>query len=193
MLQDQPFQDSIRRIRQSDEQAAREFLERYWPQLLGAVRAELNRHAKLRRLFDPEDFAQDALFELFAHGLPEETVATGEGVTGLILGTARHMVLRAARKYLDAAKRDLRRQRRLSEDELGRHRPVKREPTPAEAALARDDWEHLLAGLPRDYGRVLELVREGYSEDEAARATGLSDRTVRRIVEHVRGRTYPPE
>jgi RNA polymerase sigma factor (sigma-70 family) len=98
---------------------------------------------------------------------------------------AENMVLGTAREYLDRQKRDLRQCEHL--DDPGRDQePADRGPTPAQAAEAKDEWEHLLQTLRCADRRVMELRREGYSQVEIARETGIAERTVRRIIDAAR-------
>jgi RNA polymerase sigma-70 factor (ECF subfamily) len=61
-------------------------------------------------------------------------------------------------------------------------------PSPSQALQADERMEQLLAGRTPSESEVLRLRREGLTLDEIAARVGLSERTVRRLIESLRER-----
>jgi RNA polymerase sigma factor (sigma-70 family) len=174
--------DLAKRITAGDQAAVTEFVDRLWPHLIRVVARKLNARPELCTLFDADDFANAALFEFLTRRVREHAFENDSDVMSFVFKIAQNMVLGTAREYLDRQKRDIRRCEHL--DPTGReHEPADPGPTPAAAAEAKDEWEHLLETLPWTYRRVVELRRQGYLQVDIARETGIAERTVRRILD----------
>ena len=61
-------------------------------------------------------------------------------------------------------------------------------PSPEEAAIFADSFEHLLASLTEEERRVVELRLEDHTQDEIARELACSERTVRRMLMRIEAR-----
>jgi RNA polymerase sigma-70 factor (ECF subfamily) len=63
---------------------------------------------------------------------------------------------------------------------------LSREPTPDEAAIFMDELEYFLRELRPSDRRIIEMRLEGYDQIEIAKRLGISDRTIRRLMERIR-------
>jgi RNA polymerase sigma factor (sigma-70 family) len=182
------FRDLLLLSRQGDQEATRELVERFWPHIKRIIRRKLRVYPLLRRLFDSEDFAQTTMLEFFSKGLEQGRFETEQEMAAFLSEIAESSILGAARQYLDAQKRDLRRQEPLPSPALHQHELAARILSPAEAAEQADEWEHLLQGLPARYRMVLEMRRAGHTEPEIAQATEIPERVIRRFIERAAAR-----
>jgi DNA-directed RNA polymerase specialized sigma24 family protein len=98
------------------------------------------------------------------------------------VGIARHKVEKAHRSFLDTGKRDLARQVPLGERDGPAAAMADPTPTPLQAALESDAWEHYLQRLPPVFQRLVLLLRDGLSQQEIAARLGVTNRTVRRLL-----------
>ena len=62
------------------------------------------------------------------------------------------------------------------------------DPTPSQDAQADDRFAQLVAGRSPQEAEVVELRRRGLTFEEIAAQTGLSERSVRRIIDAIRER-----
>jgi DNA-binding NarL/FixJ family response regulator len=62
------------------------------------------------------------------------------------------------------------------------------DPTPSQDAQAHDRFAQLVAGRSAQEAEVVELRRRGLTFEEIAAQTGLSERSVRRIIEAIHQR-----
>jgi RNA polymerase sigma factor (sigma-70 family) len=62
-------------------------------------------------------------------------------------------------------------------------RQVGRDPTPSQISVARERWRNLVSSLPQQHVDVINYRMHGMTQKEIAERTGLSTRTVRRIIE----------
>jgi len=180
----------MERARSGDEAALREFLSRFEDGVRTTVRGRLPR--RLRTQFDSMDFVQ-AVWQSFFSGLRENPrdFANIRHLRGYLAGIARNKVYEEFRRRTRCEKRDLAREERLyarrgtSEVE----RPlVSPEPTPSQTLQASDRLAQLIAGCGPTEVQVITLRYQGLTFEEIARRTGLSDRSVRRIIDDARSR-----
>lgn len=176
----------LRRIKDGDEEAARELLARYEAEVRLVVRRQLPR--LLRSRFDSVDFLQSVWGDFF------QKVRGG----GTEFEDSRHLVAFLARaaknKVIDEYRRagsrkgDMHREEPIWTD-AGRPRDL---PDEAESASqlfqARETLDRLMELVPEDRRRVLELKAAGLSSREIGERLGISERTVQRFVEELRRR-----
>jgi len=90
------------------------------------------------------------------------------------------------RRRLQTQKYNVNRERSLDDStyDLG-DKLLAPQPTPSQVAAAKDWWARLLKDKPEHYRRVVQLRREGNTFWQIAEKTGLSEKTVRRILQDV--------
>ena len=159
MASETPFLELMARLRDGDEQAAREFLERYEPYVRRFARQKLT-DPELRREFDSMDICQSVLGAFFVRAaLGQFELDTPESLFHLLAAMARNKVREKARRKR-TRRRDARRQANVRVDEL----PLAaRDDTPSDIASGRD---------------LLQACRDHLSEEERhlvdQRVLGLS-------------------
>src|SRR5262245_57336524 len=177
------------RWREGDEDAAGELFRRYAENLLALARSRLS--AWLARHVDPEDVVQSAYKSFFTGARDGRFALRRSGdLWRLLVAITLHKLQRQAER-LSAGKRAVARERRLGEEAgpFGVEAQVlAREPTPAEAAALADTLEQVLRGLGPLERRMVELRLEGHRLEEIGAEVSRSERTVRRLLEHVKQR-----
>jgi len=183
--------DLIARAKAGDETAIREFLSRFEPEVRMMVRGRLPR--MLRTQFDSMDFVQ-AVWQSFFADLQSSSSRQFENVhhlRGFLAGVARNKVYEEHRRLTRTKKHALAREQSLyvrrgsREVELELISP---EPTPSQAVQASDRLAQLVAGCSPLEAQVITLRHQGMTFDEIARRTGVSERSVRLIIDEARER-----
>lgn len=184
------FAALIGRVRDGDEEAARDIYERFAPTLIAQAKRRLG--GGLRPKLDPEDVVQSVYRSFFGRLgdgrlRPEEY----DGLWGLLtVMTARKCLNRVA--YDHAGCREVGREVPIDSDAdapQGTVRDVPApDPSPAEAAMLAETVQGLLLGLEDWQRELVKLHLQGYSQEEIGAKIGRADRTVRRVLERVRSR-----
>jgi RNA polymerase sigma-70 factor (ECF subfamily) len=172
--------------RAGDGEAARQLYHCYVDRLVAVARRRLG--PPLQSRVDPEDIVQ-SVFRTFFGRLKAGKFRLEEqdDVCKLLVRITVNKTLRQV-AYQKAAKRDPGQE--AGQEDPGRERLLElmaREPDPEAAAAFVDQLQAFLANqLPQDR-RVLLLRLQGYGTDEIARQLGVADRTVRRVLERIKG------
>jgi RNA polymerase sigma factor (sigma-70 family) len=175
----------IARIRDGDQDAARELLLRYEPKIRLVVRRQLPR--LLRSRFDSQDFVQSIWGSFFRRmtANPSE-LEDPKSLIAILVQAARHKVIDEYRRA-SGPKRDVRREESIWDGARPREITDLAD-SPSEVAEASEALGRLRALLPADRRMVLDLKAAGLSTKEIAGQVGLSERTVRRVIEDLRRR-----
>src|SRR5262249_6025066 len=166
----------MEQVRSGSEEAARELLEIFGPHIIRVVRRKLDQ--RLRARFDSADFAQDVWASFFANPPRHEVVDRPEALIAFLVRMARNKVVDAHRKGLVYQKENVTRQNSLDGSAALEAKALSgTDPTPSQAAAAREEWQR----LPGHYQRILLLLGEGKTHVEIAREVGVNEKTVRRV------------
>ena len=65
------------------------------------------------------------------------------------------------------------------------------QPSPPAVAIAQERLENLAQGCPAGYEKIIELRRQGYTQEEIAAALGLAEATVRRFLKRLANEIAP--
>jgi DNA-directed RNA polymerase specialized sigma24 family protein len=176
------FPALLERLRNRDEDAWRELYDGCKDLVLRRVRRWLSK--RVRPLCAEEDLAQDVWAAFFVR-LQTEPFATRGHVLGFLCRVARNKACDLNRKRLDGRHLTLR--RRLSLDEANRAEGGIPAPGPSacERVMAQDEWDNLARQRPR-FQVLVDRLRQGGMQLEAALTLGLSERQVRRLVDSLR-------
>jgi RNA polymerase sigma-70 factor (ECF subfamily) len=186
---DPPSAELMARWRDGDEEAAEELFRRYVERLLALARSRLSE--RLARHVDPEDVVQSAFCSFFTGARAGRFALRRSGdLWRLLVGITLHKLQHQVERHT-AGKRAAGREHPLAREGSvleAQGEVLAREPTPAEAAALADTLEHVLRGLEPLQRRMVELRLQGCSLDEIAADVRRSERTVRRVLERVKGR-----
>jgi RNA polymerase sigma-70 factor, ECF subfamily len=172
--------------RAGDPEAARLLFDRYVDRLVALARRRLSQALAAR--VDPEDIVS-SVFRTFFGRLKEGRFQLDEqdDLCKLLVRITVHKTLRQV-AFHKAAKRDP--SQEAGQQDAGQERLLAlldREPGPEETVAFLDQLEHFLAKLRPQERQILELRVQGYDNDEIAKQLGISDRSVRRVFERIRG------
>jgi RNA polymerase sigma-70 factor (ECF subfamily) len=176
----------LERIQAGDQDAARELLTLYEPEVRLVVRRQLPR--LLRSRFDSLDFLQ-SVWGSFFRRVRDGTTAF-EDSRHLVAFLARAAKNKVIDEYRRAAsqKQDMHREEPLW-NEQGHPRDLQAGgDTPSQIAQAAEVLGRLRALVPEERRVVLELKAEGMSSRDIAVRLGVSERTVQRLIEDLRRR-----
>ena len=188
MDSEQSFDEVMQRLRQGDQDAAAEVFARFAHRLMGLARSRLN--ATIRGKVDPEDVMQSVFNSFFRRQAEErfEFVDWGSLWALLALITIRKCGHRI--EHFGAASRDVGREisfTPLTDESSASWAAVATEPSPSQAAILTETVEQLMRPLNDSERQMLSLSLQGYTPAEIAPEVTRSERTVRRVLERVRG------
>jgi RNA polymerase sigma-70 factor (ECF subfamily) len=189
MMPDESFEAVMRRLKAGDGDAARDVFQRYAHRLIGLARSRLG--TLMRQKVDPEDVVQSVFKSFFVRQADgridlDDWNGLWAMLTVITLRKCGHRV-----EYFRAACRDVRREadRSPSPDESGAAwEAVACEPTPSDAALLSETLEQLLQPLDERERQIAVMSLQGFTIVEIATEVKRSERTVQRVLDHVRKR-----
>jgi DNA-directed RNA polymerase specialized sigma24 family protein len=132
-------------------------------------------------MVDSDDLVQDTLAEMWKEAAAGRIWEREEELVGFVIRVTQHITHRANR-HAECAKRqgDL---LAVPLDPDEQNGPASTEADPYLAALADDEWRHLLEIAGETMRPLLELRRIGWSFQANADHVGSHERTVRKMVE----------
>ena len=177
------FDALLGRVRAGDSSAAEELIQRYGVQVRLVVRRQLPR--LLRSRFDSVDFLQSVWGSFFRRMVSDPIAFEDPRILVAFLArTARNKVIDEYRRAVS------RKANRGLESPLDAGSGlVGGEDSPSEIVAAREEFVRLLNLLPEGRRVILELRVEGLSTREIGDRLGISERTVRRVLEDLRRRS----
>ncbi len=174
---------SFEMFRSGNDEAARELFERYIAQVMQLARRHLSR--PMSRRVDAEDIAQSVFRTFFRHARDGQfQVAEAEDLCKLLARITVYKTLRQV-AFHRRAKRDAGIETGETQDMLLTR--LASGPTPEDGAAFVDELEHFLSKLKPIERQILEMRMESYNNSEIAEKLGISDRTIRRLMERIRG------
>ncbi len=184
------FHNLIRRVRDGDEQAAAELVQRYEPAIRRAARVRLV-DKRLNRLLDSTDICQSVLASFFVRtALGQFELQTPEQLLKLLATMTRNKLVNQARG-LGAARRDFRRVEAAGDAGIGDSTPAEGKierlagsgPTPSRVLSARELLEKARQRFSPEEFVLLERRQQGYGWAEIAAEQGTSPEAVRKRLE----------
>ena len=184
------FHNLIRRVRDGDEQAAAELVQRYEPAIRRAARVRLV-DTRLNRLLDSTDICQSVLASFFVRtALGQFELQTPEQLLKLLATMTRNKLVNQARG-LGAARRDFRRVEATGDAGIGDSTSAEGKierlagsgPTPSRVLSARELLEKARQRFSPEEFALLERRQQGYGWAEIAAEQGTSPEAVRKRLE----------
>ncbi len=174
------FSALMQQIREGSATAAQELLTHYGDSVLRVVRRRM--HKSMRSRFDSQDFVQAVWASFFAVLSDKSEFAQPDELVAFLTRLAQHKVIEAVRERLLYKPQNVRMETEADEALFVDGRQL----SPEQVAIAREEWERLLAFRPSIHQRILDLMRGGYDQGEIAGHVGLSQRTIGRIISDIR-------
>jgi RNA polymerase sigma-70 factor (ECF subfamily) len=189
MAAENSFADLMGRLREGDEQAAKQVYERFARRLIGLARRRID--SQLRQKVDPEDVTQSAYKSFFRRQARGEfELRDWDSLWGLLAAITLHKCGHRI-DYYRAARRDVHREATplpRAENSNQSWEAIAREPTPSEAAVLAETVEELMRGLEGYQRQIVQLRLQDYTVAEISVKVGYTERTVHRILKQVRKR-----
>jgi RNA polymerase sigma factor (sigma-70 family) len=186
--EDPEFDDLMRRLRAGEPEAVGELFERYGDHIRLIVRRRLNR--RLRKQYDSIDFVQSAWASFLQLPTERRTFDTPDDLVGFLVRVAQNKLIDVYRTRMEAGKNDVRREISL-EDAEAEHPMAAPDPRPSQLAIAGEQLELLVSGLPPELQRIVELRRQGYSQEAVAEQLGLTPKFVQRFLNKLTKKVGP--
>ncbi len=181
------FDGLMDRLRGGDHDAADAVVQRFTQRLVALARAHLD--TRLKRKVDPEDVLQSVFRTFFVRQAAGQfQLEDWNGLWSLLLRITLRKCGRTAAASR-AARRDLRRELsavQTPEDSCCPNEAFAREPAPEEIAALTETIENLMRGLDDKQQQMLVLRLQGYSVTEISQEVSRTERTVHRVLTHVR-------
>jgi RNA polymerase sigma-70 factor (ECF subfamily) len=173
--------------RAGNEDAARQLFDKYMERLVALARRRISQRMASR--VDPEDIVQSVFRTFFGRlRAGQFEIEDQDDLCKLLMRITVHKTLRQV-AFHRAAKRNPaleKGQQDVADDRI--LEVLDSEPTPEATVAFVDQLEHFLARLRPEERQVLEMRLQGHSNEEiAAKLKIKHDRTIRRIVERIRG------
>lgn len=170
------FRDLIRRVRERDEDAARELTMKYESVIRRVVRIHL-RDRRLRQVVDSMDVCQSVLASFFVRTvMGQYELESPEHLIKLLTTITRNKVANQVYRH-QAQRRDRRRNRSIDEEDI---RLADRASDPSEQASARDMLEQVRRRLEPPTRYLADQRALGRSWQELAEELGATDVALRK-------------
>ncbi len=178
------FRELLEEAQAGSQDAMRGLIELCAPHIVRTVRRKL--HRSIRAKFDSIDFVQAVWASFFAASTQFSRFDCPEALTGYLATMAHNKVVDEIRRRMKTEKYNVNRERSLDDSNLHAARHLAAQgPSPSEVVLANELWARLIERQPEHYRRILELRRSGNTQQQIADQLGLSERTVRRVIQRI--------
>lgn len=178
----------LAQIKAGDEQAASRLFHRFADRLVGLARRRLD--LDVRRRIDPEDVVQSVFGSFFRrHDAGMLDVQSWESLWSLLAVMTVHKCGHKIR-YCRAAKRSGERSHsevQYRSESHGDWEAVAKDPTPSHVAMLNELLTELMRSLEPREREMLTLSLQGHSVEEISQKVSRSERTVRRVLDRIRG------
>jgi RNA polymerase sigma-70 factor, ECF subfamily len=180
------FRETIGRLAERDEAAARYVFDRYIRRLVAMARSRLDR--RVRQKVDPEDVLQSVYLSFFVRNQRGQfNLLDWEGVWAVLAVITLRKCHRWNNRFRTRS-RDIGVEVPAQGGSSAGREPASREPTPEEAAVLVELVEQLLRDLcPRDQ-EIVRCSLDGMTTSEIGARIGRCERTVLRVLERVKAR-----
>ncbi len=172
------------RARAGDQDAWEQLFRTCYPKVVRVVRRKLN--PPMRSLYDSTDFASDVLKSLAAK-CEQFDFPSIDSLMKFLKQAAEQKVIDEYRRR-HTRKRDINLEQRIEAGPNGSGAADLRstDPSPSTIAQVDEQWERIRSPLDDEGRAILDLKREGHTNEEVARLTGLSIRKVQRFIQVVK-------
>jgi len=179
------FEQLLKEVQAGSEAAAWTLVETYGPHILRSVRRLVD--DRLRQQLDSQDFVQAIWASVFARPQKLHAMRQPAELIAYLAVLTRNTVVDEARRQKDAKKRAISRNQSLSDSMFSREECQQRarQSRPSEMAIAREQWERLAENQPPHYRQIIVLRLHGHTFRAIADELGMSERTVRRVLDQL--------
>ena len=140
---------------------------------------------RLRRKYDVDDLEQMVWASFFRHRWRVTDFEDSRQLARYLVAMARNKVIQVIRSQLQTIKRDVRREWAGEDERLGQVAAPRDWQTPSQVAIRNECLQGWLAGENSRAVRIVQMRLAGARYVEIARALGIHQRTVRRIMQRL--------
>jgi RNA polymerase sigma-70 factor (ECF subfamily) len=179
------FQQFVQQLRSGDSAAATELYDRFVGQLINLAAHRID--SRFRAKFDPDDVVQSVFHSFFQRHAEDQFRFADWNNLWSLLAT---ITIRKCGRRAKAFSRD----RRAVDREVGGIDEATfdfirgRQPTAEDAMMLEETLQQLFDELTPEQRDILRLKLEKYSPEEISEKVGRTERTVYRVLSHVRER-----
>jgi len=178
-------QGCIERWKAGDQGAAAKLYYRYVERLVNLAQRRLS--SKLAARVDPEDIVQSVFRSFFLRAKQGKFVFKGDDdIWKLLVQITIHKTLKQVAHHRRGKRDAAAEVPAIAGDVDLLVSYLSREPTPEEAAIFVDELAFFLRNQRPEDGKIIEMRLEGFDQVEIAERLGVSDRTIRRLMERIR-------
>ena len=177
------FRDLLGRVREGSEDAAWELVNRYGDAIRRAVRRALS--VRLRSKFDSLDFVQLVWCSFFKARDQVVRFSRPEDLAAFLVAMARNKVGMEVRRRLMSEKYNVNREQTLSALPATADPPAHGDSSPVEAAIAREQWNRLIAEQPDRNRQIISLRLQGLTYQDIAESLNIAQCTVQRFLKRL--------
>lgn len=175
------FQELFCQMQEGSSEAAWELLEIYGPHIKAVVRKRL--YGRMRAMYDSDDFVQGVWASLFRI---QDKLKDIKDPARFVKMLAKNKVIDEIRKRSQSTKYTNGPTQSMDDPETPLANSLAGDsPRPSEWAVAREQWEQLVAGESEQSRRILQLRMAGVTFDEIAEKLGINERTARRVMDRL--------
>jgi RNA polymerase sigma-70 factor, ECF subfamily len=179
------FRSLMQEIAAGSQTAVGKLLDLYGHHLCRAVRRRLGR--VLRPKYDTSDFVQAVWASFFCNREQLAQFEHSAQLVAFLTRVANNKVIDEGRHHR-TKKADVARETSMSGEGSQEIACPSREPAPSQVAIAREQWGRMTDEVQSQYQQILQLRFAGETQEEIARRLGVSEKTVRRVLNRLRDR-----
>lgn len=179
---DDEFAALFARAKAGCPEAVSALFTRYAPHVREVARRRLA--LRLRTRLDSVDCTQDVWLSFLKASVERLDFPNERAFLGYLSRIAVNKIGEEHRRRA-AMKNDFLREQPL----VGDTEPPAQQPTPSQVAVAGEQWDGMIGGLPGAHREILEMLRDGYTHAEIGRRLGVHKKTVQRLLQRLKGRT----
>lgn len=180
---DDEFRNLMARVQDGSEDAAWELVGRYGDAIRRAVRRALN--VRLRSKFDSLDFVQLVWCSFFKDRDQLVRFSRPEELAAFLVTMARNKVGMEVRRRLMTEKHNVDREQSLIALPAKVEQSADHSSNPVEVAIAREQWNRLIAQQPDRYRQIISLRLQGLTNRDIAESLNIAECTVRRFLQRL--------
>ncbi len=173
-------------VQSGSQDAAWELIEIYGPHVRRVVSRKLD--GRIRSKFDSTDFVQAVWASFFRPSSQPREFDHPKALVAYLAKMARNKVVEEMRRRFETEKYDVTKEKPIGgADDCPSAQDV-RQATPSQEAIAREQWERLLANQTEQHRQVVQLRFEGCTFTEIAEQLDIHERTARKVIHRMLSR-----
>ena len=181
---DDQFRSLLDDLRGGSEEAAWKIVELYSDKIRRVIRRRMR--PSMRRHLDSADFLQAVWATFLVQPAKIGSFTSSNHLIAFLAKVAQRKVINEDVR-LHARKNDVSRDRPIDNANESTVKALPGDdPTPSQVAVARETWLRLFSQLTKPHQEIVRLRFQGFTQQEISDKTGVSVRTVRRVLDKLK-------